>query len=94
MTSIDQPYVIDWSSAARRALERIPRKVAFAAIEFIYGPLAEDPHRVGRALKLELEGLHSARRGDHRILYRIHEREHSVLIVAIEHRSDVYRPRG
>ena len=94
MTSVDQPYEVDWSSAARRALQRIPEKVAFAAIEFIYGPLAENPNRVGRALKLELEGLHRARRGDHRILYRIHENEHSVLIVAIEHRSDVYRTRG
>ena len=94
MTSADRPYEIDWSSAARRALQRIPEKVAFAAVEFIYGPLAENPHRVGRALKVELEGLHSARRGDHRILYRVHENEYSVLIVAIEHRSDVYRNRG
>lgn len=65
-----------------------------AAVEFIYGPLAENPHRVGRGLRLELEGLHSTRRGDHRTLYRIREAERSVLIVAIEHRSDVYRPRG
>ena len=89
-----QPYQVDWSSAARRALQRIPEKAAFAAIEFIYGPLAENPPRVGRALRLELEGLHSARRGDHRILYRIRDADHSVLIVAIEHRSDVYRPQG
>ena len=93
MNPPDQPYQVDWSSAARRALARIPEKVALAAIEFIYGPLAENPPRVGRALRLELEGLHSARRGDHRILYRIHEADHSVLIVAIEHRSDVYRPQ-
>lgn len=94
MTSVDQPYEIDWSSAARRALQRVPEKVAFAAIEFIYGSLAENSDRVGRALKLELDSLHGARRGDHRILYRIHDPQHSVLVVAIEHRSDVYRTHG
>lgn len=38
----------------------------------------------------ELEGLHSARRGDFRIIYRISD---AVTIVAIEHRADAYRSR-
>lgn len=87
-------YDVDWSSPARRALQRIPEKVALAAVEFIYGALAENPHRVGRPLRLELAGLHSARRGDHRILFEIDDANRSVLIVTIEHRSDAYRPRG
>jgi mRNA-degrading endonuclease RelE of RelBE toxin-antitoxin system len=45
---------------------------------------------VGKPLRFELEGLHSARRGDFRIIYRI---SHVVTIIAIEHRADVYRPR-
>lgn len=57
-------------------------------MEFIYGPLAENPRRVGKALRFELEGLHSARRGDYRVIYRI---AHVVTITAIEHRADVYR---
>lgn len=59
-----------------------------AAIEFIYGSLAENPQRVGKALRFELEGLHSARRGDYRIIYLITD---VVTITAIEHRADVYR---
>jgi len=74
-------------------LARLPEKIATAAVEFIYGSLAENPHRVGRPLKLGLSGLHSARRGDYRVTYRIDDHLHAVTIMAIEHRSDVYRPR-
>lgn len=83
-----QAYDIAWTPTAKRALQRLPEKVATAAVEFIYGPLAENPHRVGKALRFELEGLHSARRGDYRIIYRI---DNLVTITAIEHRADIYR---
>lgn len=81
-------YDVAWTPTAKRALQRLPEKVAAAAVEFIYGPLARNPHRVGKALRFELEGLHSARRGDYRIIYRIDE---TVTVVAIDHRADAYR---
>lgn len=87
------PYRVDWSSPARRSLERLPEKVGTAAIEFVYGSLADNPQRVGKALTLGLAGLFSARRGDYRIIYRIDDVEHAVEIVAVEHRSEVYRRR-
>lgn len=87
-------FAVQWSSPARRALVRIPEKVATAAVEFIYGSLASNPHRVGKALALDLIGLHSARRGDYRVIYRIDDQHHRVVIIAIEHRADVYRPGG
>lgn len=83
-----EQYEIAWTPTAKRALQRLPEKVATAAIEFIYGPLASTPQRVGKALRFDLEGLHSARRGDYRIIYRI---DHRLTIIAIEHRADVYR---
>ncbi len=81
-------YDIAWTPTAQRALQRLPEKVATAAVEFIYGTLASNPQRVGKALRFDLEGLHSARRGDYRIIYRIDGR---VTILAIEHRADAYR---
>jgi mRNA-degrading endonuclease RelE of RelBE toxin-antitoxin system len=84
---------IAWTSPARRALVRLPEKVASAVVEFLYGSLAANPFRVGKPLKLGLEGLHSARRGDYRVIYRIDENRHRVDVVAVEHRSDIYRPR-
>jgi mRNA-degrading endonuclease RelE of RelBE toxin-antitoxin system len=78
---------------SRCALTRLPEKVATAVVEFLYGSLATSPHRVGKPLKLGLEGLHSARRGDYRLIYRIDDQRRLVTIVAVEHRSDIYRPR-
>ena len=87
------PYEVTWTGTAKRALTRLPEKVATAVVEFCYGALAENPQRVGKALKLDLAGLHSARRGDFRVIYRINQADRRIDIVAIEHRSDVYRPR-
>jgi mRNA-degrading endonuclease RelE of RelBE toxin-antitoxin system len=72
-------------------LTQLAEKVAAAAVEFLYGSLADNPHRVGRPLRLELAGLHSARRGDYRVIYRIDAQRHRVDVLAIEHRADVYR---
>jgi mRNA-degrading endonuclease RelE of RelBE toxin-antitoxin system len=86
-------YAVAWTAPARKAVGRLPEKVASAVIEFCYGSLAANPYRVGKPLKLSLEGLHSARRGDYRIVYRVDSQGQRVEIVAIEHRADVYRPR-
>jgi mRNA interferase RelE/StbE len=87
-------YQIAWSPTARRDLTKLPDKVALAAIEFLYGRVADNPHRTGAPLKLGFEGLHSARRGDHRILCAIEDGDHVVRVVTVEHRSDIYRRRA
>ena len=86
-------YTIAWTATSRPAVTRIPEKAATAVVEFLYGSLADNPYRVGKPLKLGLEGLHSARRGDYRVIYRIDADDRQVIVVAIEHRSDIYRPR-
>jgi mRNA interferase RelE/StbE len=86
-------YAIAWTAPARRALGRLPEKVGSAVVEFCYGSLAANPYRVGKPLRLGMEGLHSARRGDYRVIYRIDDQARLVDVVAIEHRADVYRPR-
>ena len=86
-------FEIRWAPSALRDLERLSEKVAGAAVEFIYGPVSDNPERVGRPLRFELEGLHSARRGDYRVVYRIDLEAEVVVVHAIQHRADVYRPR-
>ena len=77
---------------ARRALEQsLPESVAAAAWEFIQGPLAENPHRVGRALSGSLAGTWSARRGDYRVVYTIDDGVATVLMLRIGHRRSIYR---
>jgi mRNA-degrading endonuclease RelE of RelBE toxin-antitoxin system len=72
----------------------LPVEVATAAIEFITGPLLQAPKRVGKPLQDRLTGLHSARLGtEWRVLYRIDDAKHAVIVQDIQHRSTVYRPR-
>jgi mRNA interferase RelE/StbE len=89
----EDAFTVAWTAPAQRALRKLPEKAAVAAVEFIYGSLAGNPQRVGKPLRQELAGLHSARRGDYRVIYRINTDVHRVEIVAIEHRADAYRPR-
>ncbi|MGH8923097.1 MAG: type II toxin-antitoxin system RelE family toxin [Acidimicrobiia bacterium] len=67
--------------------------MAVAVIDFITGPLLDNPRRVGAPLRGELEGLRSARRGTYRVLYRIDEELHEVIVLRIGHGREVYRPR-
>ena len=87
----DEASEIAWAGPAKRALSRIPEKVATAAVEFIYGALAHNPQKVGRPLRFDLEGLNSAHRGDFRVVYRIDQPRRTVYIEVIAHRADVYR---
>nr|WP_255421990.1 type II toxin-antitoxin system RelE/ParE family toxin [Tessaracoccus sp. MC1627] len=69
----------------------MPQAVAAAVIEFMTGPLVENPRRVGKMLRRELEGIWSARRGTYRVLYRINDQVDEVVVLRIDHRRDVYR---
>jgi mRNA-degrading endonuclease RelE of RelBE toxin-antitoxin system len=77
---------------ARRAIaELLPEDVAAAAVEFITGPLLDVPRRVGKPLRGELAGFHSARLGtQRRVLYRIDESKHAVIVQDIQSRSTAY----
>lgn len=88
-----EPFEIEWASSALRSLDRLPEKIATACVEFVYGGLAENPHRVGRALRYDLEGKHSAGRGDFSVVYEIDVSAHVVTVLALDHRSDIYRRR-
>ena len=77
--------------AARTISEELPENVAAAVIDFITGSLLDNPQRVGRELRNELAGIHSARRGTFRILYRIKEEQREVTVLRVDHRRDVCR---
>ena len=89
------PYELGLTRPARRAIsELLPEDVAAAAVEFITGPLLVAPYRVGKPLRNALSGLHSARLGTQwRVLYRIDESKHAVIVQDIQRRSIAYRRR-
>jgi mRNA-degrading endonuclease RelE of RelBE toxin-antitoxin system len=64
--------------------------VAAACWEFIIGPLASNPQRVGRPLRDDLAGRYAARRGNFRVIYEIHENVVLVRVIDVRHRRDAY----
>ncbi len=92
--SDDGEYELVLTPPARRALtDVLPEAVAGAVIDFLSTALAQQPRRVGKPLHGGLTGVWSARRGTYRVLYRLREESREVIVLRIEHRRDVYRPR-
>ena len=83
---------IELTPAARRDLHRLPTRAAFAVVEYIEGPLAENPHRVGKMLRDDPAKRYTARVGVYRIMYKIDDAVLVISVVRIAHRADVYRP--
>ena len=86
-------YQVEITPEGLRHLNRLPKKVRAAVIEATFGTIAENPHRAGKALRGDLEGLRSARRGDFRIVYEIDEDARVILVHRAQHRRTAYRPR-
>lgn len=80
-------------TARRQLTENLPEAAAFAAYEFIVGPLLDNPHRVGKQLRPPLADRYSSRRGTYRVIYRIDDNRRRVTVVGVIHRADAYRPQ-
>jgi mRNA interferase RelE/StbE len=89
------PYELGMARPARRAISELPpQDVASAVVELITGPLLAMPYRIGKLLRGELSGFHCARLGTQwRVLYRIDESKHAVIVEDIQHRATAYRRR-
>jgi mRNA interferase RelE/StbE len=87
-------YGVRFTKSAKKALaDELPEKIAVAIFEFIMGPLAADPRRLGKQLNEPLFPLYSARRGEYRVIYRIVDDELIIEVVSLVHRRDAYRSR-
>lgn len=86
------PYELVTPGRVSRAIrEELPEAVAWAVIEFVNGPLLENPHRVGGGLHGPLDGIHSAHLGTFRIQYVIDEANRTVTLRRVNLRSDIYK---
>ena len=87
------PYEVALTPEAQGQLSHLPEKIVAAVLEGLYGSIARAPWRVSKPLHDELVGLRVARRSEYRVVYRIDEPKHLIVVRRIDHRRDVYRPR-
>lgn len=89
----DEAWTLRVVASAERQLARLPERIAAAVVEFLLGPLIDNPRKVGHPLQRELAGLWSARRGAYRVIYEIDDDNRFINVIRVDHRSDVYRRR-
>lgn len=88
--SDDHPYHVAITATAARDLQRLPERSP-PHVSSLFSDRCNNPHRLGKPLRNDLEGLHSARRGDYRVVYAIDDGHHRVEIIHIARRSASYR---
>lgn len=74
-------------------MDKLPLTVATALYEHLIGPVAGNPHRLGKQLEAPYSEVWSTRRSEYRAFYLIDEHEHNITVLAVDHRRDAYRPR-
>lgn len=87
----DASYTTRFTATGKRDLDKLPPRILAAVVEFAFGDLAREPRRVGKPLRRELTGHHSARRGPYRFLYRIDDAAQTIWVHRVDHRADIYR---
>lgn len=86
-------WTIEYAASVRKSVKKLDPQTRLRIQEFLDGKIAEldDPRRVGGALTGPLGGLWRYRVGDYRIICGIQDKKIVILVVAIDHRRDVYR---
>ena len=82
---------VEWTPPAQRGMARLPGKIAGAVMTYVDSRLAENRRRLSKPLAGDLEGLHTARNGDYRVLLRIDDDPDVIWIVHVDHRAHAYR---
>lgn len=83
-------YAVTFARSARKELQALQHDLA-ARILAVIEELAEEPRPAGCRKLRNSKDLWRIRIGDHRVVYRVDDRERTVDVVIVRHRSDVYR---
>jgi mRNA interferase RelE/StbE len=82
-------YAVLITRRAQRELSQLPRDV-YERLKTAIAALTLDPRPFGCVKLAGVEGWR-IREGDYRILYEIDDPQHTVTVVHVGHRRDVYR---
>jgi len=83
-------YAITFARPARKELQALQHDLA-GRILAVIEELAEEPRPAGCRKLRNSRDLWRVRVGDYRVVYRVDDRERTVDVVIVRHRSDVYR---
>jgi mRNA interferase RelE/StbE len=86
-------WSVEWDDRARRELRQLDRQVQRTILRYFSERIAteDDPRRFGKPLRHELQGLWRYRIGDYRAVCQIENDHLVVLVLAVDHRRQVYR---
>ena len=76
---------VELAPSARRDLNRLPPRILPAVLEFVHGPLSDNPYRVGKPLTGPYRGQYAARRGSYRLRYTVDDDRVVVVVVRVAH---------
>lgn len=77
-------------SVVEEDIPALPKTMRARIRQAIETRLTADPIGLGKPLRYSFIGHRRLRVGDYRIVYRLDVENHTVLIVLIKHRKDVY----
>ncbi len=83
-------YNITIKPSARKELQKLPANLK-SRIHAAIIDLSYDPYKRGIRKLVQYEDIFRIRVGDYRILFRIDEKEHTIIILEIKNRKDSYR---
>lgn len=83
-------YQVAWDEGALDDLRAIDRTMAKKIIHKVENYLTKSPIELGKTLSAEYKGLYRYRYGDYRIVYQLIEKEFTIIVVKVGHRSSVY----
>ncbi|MCD5383908.1 type II toxin-antitoxin system RelE/ParE family toxin [candidate division WOR-3 bacterium] len=84
----DSEYRILYKSGVEKDIKQIEIRERKRIIQKIEAVLSQNPYK-GKQLKGEYKGFWRIRVGDHRVVYRIIQKD--VVIVAVGHRKEIYK---
>ncbi len=86
-------WQVKFKDTALRELRKLDRQIQDRILRFLRErvAVAEDPRRIGKALKGPLGQFWRYQVGDYRILSTIADAELLVWVVAVRHRSEAYK---
>ncbi|MDP1709179.1 MAG: type II toxin-antitoxin system RelE/ParE family toxin [Gammaproteobacteria bacterium] len=86
-------WKVEFDSAALKDLKRLDQTAQRRIVHYLRERIAieENPRRLGKALHGDKSGLWRYRVGDYRLLCRIEDNILMVLVIAVGHRSGVYK---